>query len=185
MRFAPPGVQHTVRTRIVWVLAPDPMPFVPHRMVATLDLANGEVANCSLAGRGPLFDFWSRFACRTFALEVDYYLGPRRWSSRRATIVVDLVPERIAAPLPPAGRGAQTAVRRTAFTVDANGDPGGCRTLTDRGFGRPRIDHADACGFFLARGFEFEEAADGAAPRSGLVEVRVLQEPAVTSRRRR
>jgi TonB family protein len=175
MRFAPVAAETTLRTRIVWLLAPDPMPFVPHRMVATLDLEGGNVANCALAGSGPLFETWARVACRTFELEAAYYLGVRRWTARRARIVVDLLPD--GAAVPPPQVGTPIALRRTAFTVDANGDPGNCATIVDRGFGRPRIDHADACGFFLARGFEFVEAAEGAPPRSGMVEVRVLIEP--------
>lgn len=176
MRFAPIAEETAMRGRVVWLLAPDPMPFAAHRMVATLDLERGEVSSCRLAGSGPLFEAWARVACRTFYLETDYYLGARRWTSRRATVVVDLVPDGTAVRPAPAGRGTQTALRRTAFTVDANGDPGNCRTLADRGFGQPRIDHADACGFFLSRGYEFEAAAEDAPPRSGTVEVRVLTE---------
>jgi hypothetical protein len=122
-----------------------------------------------------LFESWARVACRTFELEAAYYLGIRRWTARRARIVVDLLPD--GAETPPPQAGTPIALRRTAFTVDASGDPGNCRTIVDRGFGQPRIDHADACGFFLSRGFEFEPAGEGVAQRTGTVEVRVLVEP--------
>ena len=184
MRFTRPAAEMPTRIRVIWMLAPDPMPFAAQRMVATLDLADGEVTGCTLAGSGALFDAWARVACRTFGLEREYYLGARRWAARRATVVVDLVPEGGAVAPPPANRGTLTALRRTAFSVSDNGDPGECRTLEDRGFGRPRIDHADACGFFLARGFEFDAAPEGTEPRRGTVEVRVTIEPAERRRRR-
>jgi TonB family protein len=179
MRFSPPREETRTRLRIVWLLAPDPMPFEPQRMVATLDfVGGGAVTGCTLEGHGPLFDNWARVACRTFELEADYYFGARRWGASRATVVVDMVPGGMAVPPVPTGRGPIIAVRRTAFSVDADGDPGACRTLLDRGFGRPRIDHADSCGFFLARGYEFVRAAEDADPRSGIVEVRVMLEAA-------
>lgn len=183
MRFTRPAAETPTLIRVVWLLAPDPMPFAAQRMVATLDLAGGEVSGCTLAGSGPLFDEWARVACRTFGLEREYYLGPRRLAARRATVVVDLVPEGGAVAPPPVNRGTLTALRRTAFSVSDSGDPGECRTLEDRGFGRPRIDHADACGFFLARGFEFDAAPEGTEPRRGTVEVRVMIEPAERRRR--
>jgi len=185
MRFAPPPEETRTRIRVVWLLAPDPMPFEPQRMVATLDLAEGAVTGCTLEGNGPLFDEWARMACRTFTIEADYYLGARRWTARRATVAVDMVPEGAGVPQAPRGRGEMVAIRRTAFSVDASGDPGNCLTIEDRGFGRPRIDHADACGFFMSEGFEFETAEEAEEePRRGTVTVRVLLEPAAQRRRR-
>lgn len=187
MRFDRPAAETQARLRVVWLLAPDPMPFEAQRMVATIRFAGGAVSGCALDGNGPLFAEWARVACRTFGLEAEYYFGGYRHVALRATVVVDLVPDGTAVPPPPAGRGRQTAIRRTAFSVDAAGDPGECRTLEDRGFGAPRIDHADACGFFLARGFEFVEIVPDpeAQPRRGTVIVRVLQElpPTVPPRR--
>lgn len=185
MRFAPPAEPTRTRIRVVWLLAGDPMPFVAQRMLATIEFAGGAVASCTLDGGGPLFDEWARVACRTFEIEADYYFGARRWSARRATVAVDMVPDGSAAPPAPAGRGELVAVRRTAFSVDSAGDPGSCRTLEDRGFGRPRLDHADACGFFMAEGFEFvADEREDAEPRRGTVTVRVLIEPAVRRTRR-
>jgi TonB family protein len=179
MRFTRPAAETRTRLRVVWMLAPEEMPFEAQRMVATLDLHEGAVTGCTLDGSGAVVAQWARVACRTLELEREYYLGARRWGARRATVVVDLVPAGAAVPPQPAGRGQVTAVRRTAFTVDSAGDPGECRTLEDRGFGRPRIDHADACGFFLSRGFGFDAAPEDAAePRRGTVEVRVMVEPA-------
>jgi len=185
MRFSAPPEEARTRFRIVWLLAPDPMPFEPQRLVATLDLAGAAVTGCTLDGNGPLFRQWARVACRTFEIEADYYFGPRRWSARRATVVVDLVPDGMPVPPVPAGRGPISAIRRTGFAVDAGGDPVACRTLLDRGFGRPRLDHADACGFFLARGYEFVPLEAEAQPRSGTVEVRVMLEAATPPRSRR
>ncbi|HEX8216070.1 MAG TPA: TonB family protein [Allosphingosinicella sp.] len=184
MRFAPPPEPTRTRIRVVWLLAGEPMPFEPQRLLATIEFADGAVASCALDGAGPLFDEWARVACRTFEIEADYYFGARRWTARRATVAVDMVPE--GSPAPEAPPGEQIAVRRTSFSVDSNGDPGNCRTLADRGFGRPRIDHADACGFFMAQGFEFVADEDQEAePRRGTVTVQVLIDPKGPERRRR
>jgi len=185
MRFARPQLETRVPFRVVWMLSPEAIPFEAQRMVAALDLAGGSVVGCTLSGTGGLVDDWRRVACRTFALEAEYYLGARRWTSRRATVVVELLPEAAALPPLAGGAGYEIAVRRTDFEVDADGDPRGCRTVEDRGFGRPRIDHADACGFFLSRGHTFAEAEEDAPPRRGRIEVRVLAEPAPRPRSRR
>jgi TonB family protein len=178
MRFARPAAETTTRLRVAWLFAPDPMPFVAQRMTATIGFRGGDVSSCALDGNGPLFAEWARVACRTFGLEADYYFGAYRRFALGAIVTVDLVPDGM--PLPPAPPPAfrQTAIRRTAFTLDASGNLGDCRTLEDRGFGRPRIDHADACGFFLSRGFEFVAAEPDAEaePRRGTVVVRVFQE---------
>ncbi|HEX8365809.1 MAG TPA: energy transducer TonB [Allosphingosinicella sp.] len=178
MRFARPRTETRVPFRVVWMLSPEAIPFEPQRMVAWLDLAGGRVVGCTLSGTGGLVDEWRRVACRTFGVEAEYYLGARRWTSRRAMIVVDFLPEGTIPPSLVFGTGTLIAVRRTGFEIDPDGDPGACRTLEDRGFGRPRIDHADACGFFLSRGHTFAEAEEDAPPRRGRIEVRVLAEPA-------
>jgi TonB family protein len=174
MRFARPRLATRAPFRVVWMLSADAIPFEAQRMVATLDLRGGSVAGCTLSGAGALVDEWRRVACPTFELEAEYYLGARRWTSRRATIVVEMTPEGAALPPLTVGGQAEIAVRRTDFELDADGDPRACRTVENRGFGRPRIDHADACGFFLSRGYSFAEAEEDAPRRRGRVEVRVL-----------
>lgn len=177
MRFARPPQDTRMAFRVVWMLSPEAIPFEAQRMMATLELREGRVAACALSGEGALVEEWRKVACRTFGLEAEYYLGPRRWTSRRATVVVDLVPDGSALPPLAAGGATEVAVRRTAFEVNRRGFPGECRILENRGFGRPRIDHADACGFFLSRGYTFAEAEEDAPRRRGRIEVRVLAQP--------
>jgi TonB family protein len=178
MRFARPGQPTRAPFRVVWMLSPEAIAFAAQRMVARLDLEGGSVVGCTLWGTGELVDEWRRVACRTFGLEAEYYLGDRRWTSRRATVIVELVPDGSALPPWTVGGQDEIAVRRTHFELERDGDPRACRAVEDRGFGRPRIDHADACGFFLSRGYTFAEAEEGAEPRRGTVAVRVLAEPA-------
>jgi TonB family protein len=185
MRFAGPRQDTRVPVRVVWMLSPEAIPFEAQRMMATLELREGRVAACALSGTGALVEEWRKVACRTFGLEAEYYLGDRRWTSPRATVLVDLVPDGSAAPPLPSGSATEIAVRRTAFEVSRRGFPGGCRILEDRGFGRPRIDHADACGFFLSRGYSFAEAEEGAPQRRGRIEVRVLAQPEAPGSTRR
>lgn len=182
MRFARPRQDTRMPFRVLWMLSPEAIPFEAQRMVATLDLHDGRVGACTLSGTGTLVEEWRKIACRTFGMEAEYYLGARRWTSRHATVVVELVPDGSALPPFPSGRAAEIAVRRTAFEVNRRGFPGACQILENRGFGRPRIDHADACGFFLSRGYTFAEAEEDAPRRRGRIEVRVLAEPAAPGR---
>lgn len=182
MRFARPPQDTRMPFRVVWMLSPEAIPFEAQRMTATLELREGRVAACEVSGTGALVEEWRKLACRTFGIEAEYYLGARRWTSRRATVVVDLVPDGSALPPLPSGSAAEVAVRRTAFEVSRGGFPGGCRILENRGFGRPRIDHADACGFFLSRGYSFAEAEEDSPQRRGRIEVRVLTEPEARGR---
>ena len=162
------------RLRVIWTLAPDSIPFVSSSLRADLRLEGGRISSCTVSGGGPLHRHWAGFACATFRGSQDYYLGPNRFGADRATILVDLVPAG-AAPQPlPARAGRLVATRRTEFTLSRSGDPQGCTTAIERGFGPPGVIAVDSCGFFFARGLEFVDAEEDAPQRRGAVELRVL-----------
>ena len=147
----------------------------------TLDLANGQVANCSLAGSGLCSASGRAFACRTFGLEVDI-ISARAVELAPRTIVVDLVPTefRSRPPLRPgdAKRGPPPPSRsmpmrsRWVPLLDRRGSAGAHRSMPD------------ACGFSSPAASSSRKRP---MPKRGAAvwSSRVLMEPATLSRSRR
>jgi TonB family protein len=179
MRFAPPrdalgrpAAASFIR-RIVWLMTDDARPFVASGMAAELELRDGRIVSCNLTGTGPFLPDWSKSTCPVLGQVPEYYLGRYLGSARRATIFVDLIPQGAAAPAHAARGRRLIASRHTDFELKENGDPTGCRSPVNSGFGAPREDHASPCGFFMTQPW-FEKVPAGTPPRKGAIEVKVF-----------
>jgi TonB family protein len=154
MRFAPPRdssgqvAEATFRKTFSWLLS-GPTKLGPARLTAELLLDQGRVTSCLLTRTGPVPRIWPRLACRTFAQDSEYYLGPQRLGARKATVLLELRPT-VGPPLEAApAHGRLVASRAIRFRLNRKGDPVDCTGLREEGFGRPRIYEDPACGLFL------------------------------------
>ncbi len=180
MRFAPPRdaqgrpAEASFARRIAWQMTDEARPFAASSLAVALELRNGRILSCRLTGSGPFLPDWNKQStCGALAGTLEYYLGSRLASARRATIFVDLIPQGAAAPSHAARGSRLIASRHTDFELKDNGDPTGCRSPVNSGFGTPREDHASACGFFMTQPW-FEAVAPGTPARKGAIEVRVF-----------
>lgn len=180
MRFRSPlgadgrPARSVYRVHIRWELG-DPVPFLPARMIATLDLEDGRVVGCR-TGRSPYASpDWDRDGCRAIRNDLGHFLGPGTRGATRATIAFVLRPTGDATAweaLP----GRPVAARRIAFALSPAGDAHDCRILADRGFGPHQVDYFGTCGFFLRQTW-FETGPKGVAPQDGVLEIAVQVEP--------
>jgi TonB family protein len=179
MRFEPPrnaggqSVATVYRARLTWLIS-DPTILGAALLTAEMDLRAGQPTGCRLDRSGAVPREWMRFACITLTGEAGHFLGRHLATARRATIQVEIQPtgSQASAVRP---QGSLIARRRTAFRINSDGQPTGCRTELDEGFGPRVLEYSGECGLFLTQAWiQRDEEED--SPIGGVIEIRVYVE---------
>lgn len=163
-----------------WLLI-DPRPFASSTLKMRASISDGRQISCQVVGgEGPYVLAWSTLACPLLK-DLPYYFGAH--ASKRANVSVEFRLD--------AGDGALflnrpwdaaplIASEKVSFSVDKEGEPSECTTLSTNGFGPRNPTDTSPCPSLLGL-LWFYPPEPNAPPRKGFLETRVYlvgEEPA-------